>query len=551
MRRRAGWLARRFRPGVVLRVVLGVAALALVVAGSSAGAEESAIQTTLTVTTPDGVVPARIVARNRLCDSSGGCKLLLLVEPRDRDEAGEESEERGEAGHRSSRESERSLVAVGLGRDGGFEVEMLASGLDSEVSTPAALDLDGDGREEPLLGRPGELLRVQDGVPRILFARRFFDLATVEPLLARADDGGSGAARALLPIPTVGQLEFVRVGGGRPGRVVASVALPVRARRSGRAVRLQTPAVLQIPGGGENASETLELLTMPVEEGPGRWSVRRMTIAGPDAAHIESEDLFLSTPGAERPVYGRAVRVGGEPMLLVHALRSDKVGIFERKKVRLYPLRPDRTRQGNRSVVAVETISRLWQDLGSELADLDGDGFVDLLLFQREGFSGKKLQVEMVRGTGHGSFANDRSRRVLFPEPPFADWVWGRDVTGDGLLDLALVSDRLAIHAGNGGRKGGVFLAAPTESMQLERAAPRESLAISVSVDSEGASGSSSNEVDEDTEDVAQAADRDSEAEKVRWTDPQWLDLDGDGNPELVLSGQSRSGDRIWVLGSN
>ena len=56
--------------------------------------------------------------------------------------------------------------------------------------------------------------------------------------------------------------------------------------------------------------------------------------------------LPSSLPGEEKVVQSLLARVDGRPCLCAVTLRSDRVGVFEKKKLRVYELAPDRTRSG-------------------------------------------------------------------------------------------------------------------------------------------------------------------------------------------------------------
>ena len=129
--------------------------------------------------------------------------------------------------------------------------------------------------------------------------------------------------------------------------------------------------------------------------------------------------------------------------------RADKVGILEKKKLRVFALGGDRTRTGRPPRFELLTSSRLWQRLGLHVLDVDADGRDDLVLLQPEGLNGKKLIVDLYRGGGGGRFAGDGFRSVLPEIDEATPTSYGGDWTGDGVPDLvAVTGSRLLVHAG-------------------------------------------------------------------------------------------------------
>ena len=177
----------------------------------------------------------------------------------------------------------------------------------------------------------------------------------------------------------------------------------------------------------------------------GRRRLKTVLLPADGSAPFESWSLL---PGEERLVtFDRGyLRLDGAPALA--ATTFEKIGVFAKKRLRLFLLGRDRSRKGSAPSLAVETDCPLWFRLDSLAADADGDGRQDLVLAHPGGLRGKELLVSAYRGLGGGKFDKDPRRWKLNEQA--TDWLYGPDLTGDGTPDLlAYVGDHLFLYPGD------------------------------------------------------------------------------------------------------
>ncbi len=167
---------------------------------------------------------------------------------------------------------------------------------------------------------------------------------------------------------------------------------------------------------------------------------------------IESEEstvrrYWSRLPAQEEILESRYVDVDGSLLLLVVTKEAQKVGILERKKIRLFDLQSDRTRAGSAPIFEVISASRLWQKLDIVWMDMTGDGVTDLIAIQPEGLSGATLVVDVYEGLGKGRFSIRKSRSDVGSGQEW--WTLGDDWNGDSVGDLiTLDGDTLGFYWG-------------------------------------------------------------------------------------------------------
>jgi hypothetical protein len=180
-------------------------------------------------------------------------------------------------------------------------------------------------------------------------------------------------------------------------------------------------------------------------EAAGRRRLKTLLLTADGAAPTEAWSLL---PADERLMSDRRyLRVDGAPALA--ATTFETIGVFAKKRFRLFLLGRDRSRKGTPPALALDTDCPLWFPLDAVAADADGDGHQDLALVHPAGLKGGELQVSIYRGAGGGTFDKDHPRRWKLGDTA-TDWLYGSDLTGDGVADLlVLAGDHLLLYPGD------------------------------------------------------------------------------------------------------
>lgn len=383
----------------------------------------------------------------------------------------------------------------------GQRLVTVADNLDRTIERLAAVDLDGDGSEELLVGAPGRLFHADQVTGSETFKLTALasgagvDLASVPPARGGPTPPGQlttsagGKLLTLAPKPD---------GWG----VSAQLALPRRATRHRGGVRLTTPATTLLTLGEEQQFAI----------GPEPIGHRRLRSLLLPASGGEPREVWSHLPGAEQIQHSWFAVIDGRPVLIVTTNSADKLGVFERQNLRLFSLYADRTQSGIAPWLATQTTSRRWQHVEPFVTDLDADGDDDLIILQLDGLGGGKVKAEAFINSGRRSF-EARTRSSIIEQPP-GGWQFGTDLTGDGLGDLLLhTASRLEIYP-----------TLPADSRKLVAKKPLWSF-----------SGDDIPRVEHSVS-IGTGGVATSDEPPEAFGGPTTLDLDGDGRPELLLA---------------
>ncbi|HEY0557423.1 MAG TPA: VCBS repeat-containing protein [Thermoanaerobaculia bacterium] len=307
-------------------------------------------------------------------------------------------------------------------------LERLAAGLNGEVNAVAGFDLSGGkGALSAVAGMPGVFFAPASGGVRKVAESEAIDLRSV---------AAAGPERPWIPVAHTGVLELLAPAGGTLARRM-SLPLPVRAERQHWGLRLASPPVTLLPGDPPTFAAGPEV--------EGRRRLKTLLLTADAAAPIEAWSLL---PANERLMRDRRyLRLDGTPALA--ATTFEQIGVFAKKRFRLFLLGRDRSRKGSPPALAVETDCPLWFPVDAVAADADGDGKQDLVLVYPGGLRGKELQVAAYRSLGGGKFDPAHPRRWKLNDRA-TDWHYGADLTGDGVPDLlVLAGDHLLLYPGD------------------------------------------------------------------------------------------------------
>lgn len=316
-----------------------------------------------------------------------------------------------------------------------------------------AVDLDGDGADELLAGVDDRLERFDaDGSTTVL----------VDPAL---DDGrpvlvGPGDGPAWIRLAGVGRDRYLRYDP-EAGAAVEAVTIDNRTRvaRHPGGLVVWSPSVMPVPG-----ADGPLLAGWPELTGGDRVQV---DLVRPDAATPEARrvDCWGRLPADERPIERFVRLLDGEPVAIVTTIPAGGLNLFGEKRLRIWPLRRDRSRRGVSPLLAVETRVNVWQSIEPVLHDVDGDGQTDLVLAYWKGLKDDRVVLDAYTRNRAGGFEL-RPRGIAFDvkngDRSFV--LYGPDPTGDGVPDLVVSGDgALRLFAGTS--KGSKLVRRPAASV--------------------------------------------------------------------------------------
>lgn len=304
-------------------------------------------------------------------------------------------------------------------------------GLLPKEATHALVMTHGDGGKELLVAADGKILSrdTRGGWrERVAFDVELFPLRDVR--------GGRVSAGGVLMLRGPGVLQAI-VGDEASGQLQIgwSVELPMAVDREWGGLRLRSPPVAVLESVAEGGTR--------VVAGPDTQGMRRIqsmlidVAASGEPQVLETWSMLSNLEEVEESWY---VSYRGEPALIVTTLMVDKHGVFEKKKLRLFSLTADRTREGSGPLLEAMTRSRNWYATCAGIADVDRDGVEDLISAQPKGLGAGSLWVEAHLGKSAGGFeAKVRGSEVAVEEGEICSLEM--DVVADETVELIVVED--------------------------------------------------------------------------------------------------------------
>lgn len=378
----------------------------------------------------EAVLPGRAVATAPW--PGGGLAVLVAAEDPHRSTGATDGEETYEDDERP-----RALYRLRVDPDGGIEatdLEPVAVDLPADLDALARVGdaLFAGARGEDDEESSGRLLRWRDD-------EKHFELVFEHPSLDLDRLARAGLIHdASIAVPEVGRLVHYRFEGDRfegdEPTIVGETPLPAFTRRCPTGFEMTSPPVERLPPSSPDAGP--RYVAGPVASGATRL---RSILIDPSAEEPVA-NAWSRLPSPEDVDAHHWVTIDGRPYLVAITTDAERLGVFEKSKLRVLPLVTDRTRAGRGATFELETETRNWYAVGVEIFDEDGDGRDDLVVLQPQGLSGGDLVVEVFRGIGDGRF-DRRSRKEEIDDAEGADWSFDRDWTGDGRRDLLVVAE--------------------------------------------------------------------------------------------------------------
>lgn len=390
-------------------------------------------------------------------------------------------------------------------------LQQLTGDLPDRIDAVASLPIEGSDHHQLIVGEPDRIYGLgppdtpgSDLLARLLLETPGLDLGMLQRRRWIRPD------HPWILVPGLGTLDVFACCRDGQMELQRSLELPIRARRKRGELHLSTPRFHWLTP----PDEPLGFAVGPEQIGSRRLLTTLLASDSDGASGSATVEAWAQLPAHERVAQSWYLAADGQPLLVVASLRADKIGIFEKKKLRVFPLRTDRTRAGAGPLLEAETDTRNWYDLEVYSEDVDGDGLEDLIVVQPSGLGAKKLVVEAYPGRGRGQLSTPPRRSVIVA--PQATWAYGADLDGDRTCDLATVDQegRVRVFRGLASHKKLVVEKSPRWELGPDPHARPDNRSVHIEVGTEDTEGW--------TEESAFAA-------------PWPVDLDHDGRDELLL----------------
>lgn len=363
----------------------------------------------------DAVLPGKPLS---VAAFPGGDLAVLILPEADEDEDSDEQKERRPALYRLA-------TQVGSAAE---PPEPWISDLPVEVDTLVRKG------PEVWLGGEDALYRLPNGADSADDLERLLELPGLDVSALKRRGLLPKAADAPLAVPELGQLTLYRAHDGRL-ETLHKTPLPVRTRRKSTGLELWSPTVLSVAG---QVGKLWGTTTEPVSDSRFRAQLIRPGEGEPKDWLEESYFRFERPEDIQQHHW---VTIDGRTALIVGTTPGDKLGLFQKLKLRVFYTGADRTRAGRKPTTAFQTATRRWYSFTPYINDVTGDGHDDLVLVQTQGLSGDHMVIDVFPGKGNGRFHDKDPLRTRL-EDFYGGFHFGTDFNGDGKGDVVLKTSR-------------------------------------------------------------------------------------------------------------
>ena len=336
----------------------------------------------------DAVVPGWLIDFTVAKLSNGERTVVLLVQPREFDNSEEAKEEPAESDTAAADEdgeerripdcpdesdageadAEPARRLYSLPPAGEGDLVLIRDDLPSDTQSLDAADIDGDGQDELLLDREGELLMVELGGTTAKARTLLSDPGLPAARVGHNTTSG-GSPGSVVTVVQLGSLRLFGPGGSEPGwHLLADVELPLEGSARGNRIEVRS-AVPSFVGRREDG--TLLFATRPRAWIGRRLQVQLIQVGTSGEATVT--DCWAALPEAEDVLESFFLMLDDRPSLLVTTKPAGKLGLFGEKRLRLYRLERDRSRLGITPLLATQSRMNLWQNSVPRLHDVNGD----------------------------------------------------------------------------------------------------------------------------------------------------------------------------------